>query len=155
MIYSAYTQIPDEFSTFEEAVEYLKTHPGSEGREPVAVSLLTGSGSQGAVAEEVDGVPAEPGESQVYRVTVTHEVFGKKFTIGYIVEFGAIPEEEEHGEVGEDGSEPGFGDEAGAEQPGEGVEEPGYGAEDGTPDEGGAAGAGSPEERGSDSFEAE
>lgn len=123
MIYSAYTQIPDEFSTFEAAVEYLRTHPGCDGREPVAVLLLTGSSSQGAVAEEVDGVPAEPGESQVYRVTVAHEVFGKKFTIEYIVEFGAIPEEEEDGEVGEDGSEPGFGDEEGVEQPDEGVGE--------------------------------
>lgn len=123
MIYSAYTQIPDEFPTFEEAVEYLKTHPGSEGREPVAVLILTESNSQGAVAEEVDGVPAEPGESQVYRVTVAHEVFGKKFTIEYIVEFGAIPEEEDHGEVGENGSEPGFGDEESVEQPDEGVGE--------------------------------
>jgi hypothetical protein len=56
---------------------------------------------------------------------VAHEVFGKKFTIEYIVEFGAIPEEEERGEVGEDGSEPGFGDEAGVEQPDEGVGEGG------------------------------
>lgn len=147
MIYSAYTQIPDEFPTFERAVEYLKTHPGSEGREPVAVLILTDSGSQGAVAEEVDGVPAEPGESQVYRVTVAHEVFGKKFTIEYIVEFGAIPEEEEDGHNREEddgpagesstgliehpegeqghGSEPGFGDEEGVEQPDEGVGEGG------------------------------
>lgn len=145
MIYSAYTQIPDEFPTFEAAVEYLKTHPGSEGREPVAVLILTESNSQGAVAEEVDGVPAEPGESQVYRVTVAHEVFGKKFTIEYIVEFGAIPEEEEDGHVreegdgsvdesglgpnenpdgeSENGSEPGTGDKAGVEQPNEGVGE--------------------------------
>lgn len=129
MIYSAYTQIFEEFPTFEAAIEYLENHPGSTDREPVAVLLLTDSSSQGAVAEEVDGVPAEPGESQVYRVTVAHEVFGKKFTIEYIVEFGAIPEEEEEdGEVGEDGSEPGFGDEEGVEQPdegfGEGGEEP-------------------------------
>lgn len=123
MIYSAYTQIFEEFLTFEAAVEYLKSHPGSEGREPVAVSLLTESNSQGAVAEEVDGVPTEPGESQVYRVTVAHEVFGKKFTIEYIVEFGAIPGEEEDGEVGEDDGEPGFGDEEGLEQPDEGVGE--------------------------------
>lgn len=125
MNYSAYTQIFEEFPTFEAAVEYLENHPGSTDREPVAVLLLTDANELGAVAEPVDGVPAEPGESQVYRVTVAHEVFGKKFTIEYIVEFGAIPEEEEDGEVGEDGSEPGFGDEAGVEQPDEGVGEGG------------------------------
>lgn len=124
MIYSAYTQIFEEFPTFEAAVEYLENHPGSTDREPVAVLLLTDANELGAVAEQVDGVPAEPGESQVYRVTVVHEVFGKKFTIEYIVEFGIIPEEEEDGEVGEDGSEPGFGDEAGFEQPDEGAEQP-------------------------------
>lgn len=129
MIYSAYTQIFEEFPTFEAAVEYLENHPGSTDREPVAVLLLTDSSSQGAVAEEVDGVPAEPGESQVYRVTVAHEVFGKKFTIEYIVEFGAIPKEEEDGEVGEDGSESGPGDEASVEQPDEGAEQPSEGAE--------------------------
>ena len=125
MIYSAYTQIFEEFPTFEAAVEYLENHPGSEGREPVAVLLLTGSNPQGAVAEQVDGVPAGPGESRVYRVTVAHEVFGKKFTIEYIVEFGSIPEEEEDGEIGEDGTESGFGDEEGVEQPDEGVGEGG------------------------------
>ena len=125
MIYSAYTQIPGEFPTFERAVEYLRIHPGSTDREPVAVLLLTDANELGAVAEPVDGVPAEPGESQVYRVTVAHEVFGKKFTIEYIVEFGAIPGEGENGEVREDGSEPGFGDEARVEQPDEGVGEGG------------------------------
>lgn len=128
MIYGAYTQIFEEFPTFEAAVEYLKTHLGSVGREPVAVSLLAGSDSQGALAEKVDGIPAEPGKSQVYRVTVSHQAVGKKFNIEYMVEFANIPEEEEHGEVGEDGSEPGFGDEEGVEQPdesvGEGGEEP-------------------------------
>lgn len=151
MIYSAYTQIFEEFPTFEAAVEYLENHPGSEGREPVAVLLLTDANELGAVAEQVDGVPAEPGESQVYRVTVAHEVFGKKFTIEYIVEFGAIPEEEEHGEIGEDGSEPGFGDEEDSEQSDEGTEEPGNGAEDGTPDEGGQPGEGTSEAGGEDS----
>lgn len=121
MIYSAYTQIFEEFPTFEAAVECLENHPGSEGREPVSVSLVTTPGDHGVTVEPIDGVLAEPGESQVYRVTVAHEVFGKKFTIEYIVEFGAIPKEEEHGEVGEDGSESGPGDEEGDEQPDEGV----------------------------------
>src|SRR5690606_37097826 len=98
--------------------------PGSEGREPVSVSLVTTPGDHGVTVEPVDGVPADPGESQVYRVTVAHEVFGKKFTIEYIVEFGAIPKEEEVGEVGEDGSELGPGDEEGVEQLDEGAEQP-------------------------------
>lgn len=128
MMYNAYARVPEEFPTFEAAVEHLQEYPGSENREPVAVLLLTESNSQGVVAEEVDGVSADPIENQVYLVTVAHEVMGKKFTIEYIVEFGLIPEEEEIGEVGEDGSEPGPGDEAGVEQPdestGEGGEEP-------------------------------
>ena len=153
MMYGAYVHIPEEFPTFEEAMRYLEQYPGTEGMEPVFVSLLTETTPAGARAEPVDGESVEESDNQVFLVTVSHQVMGKKFNIEYMVEFANIPEEEEIDK--ESGSEPGFGDEDGVEQPDEGIEESGKDQEVGTPDEGGATGAGSPEERGSDSFEAE
>ena len=142
MMYGAYVHIPEEFPTFEEAMRYLEQRPGTEGTEPVFVSLLTETTPAGAKVKPVDGESVEESDNQVFLVTVSHQVMGKKFNIEYMVEFANIPEEEEIDK--ESGSEPGFGDEEGAEQPDEGIEESGKDQEVGTPDE-----------RGSDSFEAE
>lgn len=115
MMYQAYTQIAEEFPTFEAAVEHLKYEPGAEGKEPIAVLLLKGSNYLGAEAEEVDGTPGTEEDTQVYLVTVVHDVAGNKFKIEYIVEFGTIPEEEEQdGEQlhGEEGVASGSGDDS-------------------------------------------
>ena len=127
MMYGAYVHIPEGFPTFEEAMRCLEQYPGTEGMEPVFVSLLTETTPAGARAEPVDGEPVEESDNQVFLVTVSHQVMGKKFNIEYMVEFANIPEEEEHGEVGEDGddSEVGSGHESGVEQPDEGAEQPG------------------------------
>lgn len=105
MSYGAYTRVAEEFPTFEAAVDRLQTYPGSEGREPTSVSLVTGTSPAGLETESLDGVPGDPAESQAYYVTVVHEVFSKKFTIEYVVEFGPVPEEEVDGEDGESGYE--------------------------------------------------
>lgn len=126
MMYGAYVHIPEEFPTFEEAMRYLEQSPGTEGMEPVFVSLLTETTPAGAKVKPVDGESVEESDNQVFLVTVSHQVMGKKFNIEYMVEFANIPEEEEIDK--ESGSEPGFGDEEGVEQPdesvGEGGEEP-------------------------------
>ncbi len=127
MMYGAYVHIPEEFPTFEEAMRYLKQYPGTEGMEPVFVSLLTETTPEGARVEPVDGEPVEESDNQVFLVTVSHQVVGKKFNIEYMVEFANIPEEEEIDK--ESGSEPGFGDEEGTEQPDPRVEELSNGTE--------------------------
>ena len=131
MMYGAYVHIPEEFPTFEEAMRYLEQSPGTEGMEPVFVSLLTETTPAGARAEPVDGESVEESDNQVFLVTVSHQVMGKKFNIEYMVEFANITEEEEDGEVGEDGDDPeaGPGHEAGVEQPDEGAEQPSEGEE--------------------------
>lgn len=88
MMYQAYTQIAEEFPTFEAAVEHLKYEPGADGKEPIAVLLLKGSNYLGAEAEEVDGAPGTEEDTQAYLITVVHDVAGNKFKIEYIVEFG-------------------------------------------------------------------
>ena len=127
MMYGAYTHIPEEFPTFEEAMRHLERYPGTEGMEPVFVSLLTETTPAGARVEPVDGESVEESDNQVFLVTLSHQVMGKKFNIEYMVEFANIPEEEEIDK--ESGSEPGFGDEEGAEQSDPRVEELSNGTE--------------------------
>lgn len=126
MMYQAYTQIAEEFPTFEAAVEHLKYEPGADGKEPIAVLLLKGSNYLGAEAEEVDGAPGTEEDTQAYLITVVHDVAGNKFKIEYIVEFGTIPaEEEKDDDTGEDDVQPGSGDEDDSDQLDEGIGEGG------------------------------
>lgn len=109
--YSAFSELPDLFPTFEAAIEHLQWEPGTDGREPTAVSLFTGLDSEGASGELVSGEPGNAALSQVFLVRVAHEVLGKTFELKYLVEF-ADTEEDNGNADNEDGVESGPGLEA-------------------------------------------
>lgn len=87
--YTAFVELSRErFTSFEEAIEHLSNNEaGTEGLEPLAVSLVGNLDSEGLSVEPVHGELIEREDTQAYIFTVEHEINGHTFEIKYAVEY--------------------------------------------------------------------